>query len=260
VTRELSRSSRKKVQSLTELLQLTGCADVNDLQALIESEMSTDPLFVDMGADMTSLQFYTESSGYELPWPFEVGRFWRAIDDLNTDLLHHAEAQGLPEWDSAQAAARDDDPHSIIGDATNDLAEFFGLGLDTFVDHVGGGWFPQDDSELVGLHEQTYRWYGSGQPLQVLLGIGRDEAVVAEPIEHGAGLAGPAWLERGRAEHVLLRREGTLRRLSEQVRDMETLVRSDLHFCAGCRVVLSRGRANQQCRSCLGRYYGMIVD
>lgn len=246
-----SRASRRQVRHLDDLLRLTECADLTGLVELVDSQMQMQPLTLDVQADDQRIEAHTEAGGYTLDLPIPLGRFWRTVDLMDADLEHRAAAEQLPGWESP----RDEDE-----DLTAILADFFDTSLPEFVDHVGGSWHAQSPDDLVGLNEAEYRWYGSGHPMQVLLGIGTDEAVVAEPIITWAGLRGPATVERGRAAAVHLRRRDTLRRLSEEVRDTESWVRSQLTFCPGCRTTLGRGPGSDYCINCLARYFGTIVD
>lgn len=247
-----SRSSRKQARDLPGLLRLSGCADLDELRALVDSQMDMRAHTLVVQADEGGVELGTESGGYELRWPVALGRFWLTVDLMDRDLEHRAASEQLPAWSGNSG----DDSE----DVTDLLADFFGTSLQEFVMHVGGGWQVQDPDHLLGLNETEYRWFGSGRPLQVLLGIGTDEIVVAEPVEFGAGMAEPARVERQHAEGVQLRKRDTLRRLSEKVRDTETLLRAQLTFCAGCRSVLSRGRAADFCRDCHARYFGTIFD
>ncbi len=246
-----SRASRKQVRHLDDLLRLTECANLAELVELVDSQLQMRPLTLDVQVDDRRIEAHTEAGGYTLNLPVPLGRFWRTVDLLDADLQHRAAAEQLPGWSSPR------DEHE---DLTGLLADFFDTPLQAFVDHVGGGWHAQDPAQLIGLNEAGYRWYGSGAPMQVLLGIGTDEAVVAEPILTGLGLHGPATVKRGRAVSVPLRRRHTLRRLSEEVRDIEAWVRSQLTFCPGCRVTLGRGGGSTYCVDCLARYFGTIVD
>ena len=249
---DTSRASRKQVRHLDDLLRLTACADLSELVELVDSQMEMRPLCLDVQIDGRQIWANTEAGGYTLDLPVPLGRFWRTVDLLDVDLEHRAAAEELPQWSSPR------DEHD--DDLTEILADFFETTLRDFVDHVGGGWHSQDPEHLVGLNEVDYRWYGSGKPLQVLLGIGTDEAVVGEPILTESGLRGRATVERGRAIAVPLRRRVTLRRLSEEVRDVETWVRSQLTFCPGCRVTLGRAAGSDYCVPCRARYFGTIVD
>jgi hypothetical protein len=246
-----SRTSRKQVRHLEDLLRLTECVDLPELVEFVDSQMQMRALTLDVQADDNRIEALTEAGGYVLDLPVPLGRFWRTIDLLDADLEHRAAAEQLPGWTSEKSEQED---------LTALIADFFDTSLHDFVDHVGGGWHAQDPDHFVGINEAEYRWYGSGTPMQVLLGIGTDEAVVAEPVLTGPGLHGPATVARGQAASVWLRRRETLRRLSEQVRDTEALVRSQLSFCPGCRVTLHRGRASEYCVDCLARYFGTIVD
>lgn len=246
----VSRSSRRQAGDLAGLLRLTACADLDELRELVDSQLEMQALTLVVQADGAGVELGTEVGGYELAWPVALGRFWRTVDLMEADLEHRAAAEQLPTW-----SGHDDDE-----DVTDVLADFFQASLQDFVMHVGGGWRAQEPDHLLGLNESEYRWFGSGRPLQVLLGVGTDEVVVAEPVELGPGLAGPARVERGRAESVHLHKRQTLRRLSEQVRDTEAFLRAELHFCAGCRAVLQRGRPADFCRDCHARYFGTILD
>lgn len=248
----VSRSSRRQARDLPGLLRLADCANLDELYELVDSQMDLRAHTLVVQADDNGVELGTEAGGYELPWPVVLGRFWRTVDLMDDDLEHRAAAEQLPEWSG-------NDRHDSE-DVTDVLADFFDTMLQEFVMHVGGGWQVQDPDHLIGLNEAEYRWFGSGRPLQVLLGIGTDEVVVAEPVETGPGLAGPARLERQHAESVHLRKRDTLRRLSEAVRDTEALLRAQLSFCAGCRAVLHRGRPADFCRDCHARYLGTIID
>jgi hypothetical protein len=245
-----SRSSRSQVRHLADLLRLTACSDLPELVELVDSQMQMRPLTLDVQANDVRIEAHTEAGGYVLELPILLGRFWRTVDLLDADLEHRAAAEQLPRW-SAQGRNED---------VTVLLAEFFDVILQEFVANVGGRWCAQDPDELVGLNEAEYRWFGSGVPMQVLLGVGTDEAVVAEPIMTAAGLRGPARLERGRAESVLLRRRDTLRRLSEHVRDMEAFVQSQFTYCPGCRTTVARGGSGDVCVDCHWVYFGTIFD
>jgi hypothetical protein len=250
VTDATSRSSRKQIRNLADLLRVTGCTDVPDLQASVDAALRMDPLELSVHADDVRVEVSTGATGYNLDLPITLGRFWRAVDDLGADLLHLAEVKRLPDWS----------PESENKDRTEWLADFFAASVHEFVSHVGGRWHSLEPTALGGLNEIVHRWFWSGEPMQVLLGIGIDEVVVAEPIVIGPGYLGPGGVEQGRASAVRLRRGDTLRKLSEEVREMEAWVQSQLTFCPYCRTTFGRGPAGLTCRDCLEVYFQTIVD
>ncbi len=197
-----SRSSRRLIRTWEDLLTVTECQDQQELHELIDSE--TTPHWWLVRADPVEgvVQLELNYAGYDLTLPFTLGKFWRSVDSLNEHELHRLDMEQLPEWrDESEATS----------DVTWLLADFLGVHLSDFVDHVGGGWHPQDGSYLEGQGEVTYRWFASGEPVQVLLGFGVDEVVVAEPVQLPLGYYGPARVEQGLAHAVELRRARTLR-------------------------------------------------
>ncbi len=63
-------------------------------------------------------------------------------------------------------------------DWTAELAERFAIPLVDFLDVVGGGWSPVD-IDPADAHDID--WFVSGDPVQVMLGVGGDEVVITTP-------------------------------------------------------------------------------
>ena len=69
-------------------------------------------------------------------------------------------------------------------DVSHVLADLLGTTADAMADEIGGGWrhAPAPDSdEQPGSDDQRRSWFVSGEPLQVMVGVGHRDVCVAEP-------------------------------------------------------------------------------
>lgn len=203
----------RSIASLDELMQALGCDDLDDLADYVEEHVvevgevwwnwypSGDAVVGDLGNE------YVGHVSLEVTMPTTLTMFHEVLEALSQRLEYRRAASELPtedyseeEWDEGSTARA--------------LAAFFDVDLHTFATALGEDWRPVEGSRLVGEKDQPLRWFGVGEPLRVLLGIGEDYATLAKPIQT-TGVADDA--EALECEHptdVELRTATTLDRLA----------------------------------------------
>ena len=178
------RSTRERVTDGERLLALTESSDWNDLEQ--EASVWAAPygphclLTPDDEDQYVTLQ--VDNAFYaHLEYPFTLARFWRFVSDTYRVASRYEQILALPELETHGG-----------GDVTTALADFFHVSLRTFVSHMGGGWRCGDPGRLPeylwGEHP-VERWYVSGRPAAVGLGLTAAYAVVADPTGSSQGEA-----------------------------------------------------------------------
>jgi hypothetical protein len=168
----------------------------------------------------------------------------------------------------------DVDPSSATDDAmdhdgTAALAEILGLLQSDFLAAAGGAWraFALDPATLADPQEDigSYRWFISGEPPQVLLGISKggvpDVAVVATPspvpLVYGRGTN---YAPLGTRVHVDRFEPGWLEQLAAAVRDVGQRRRKSFFWCSICRIANGPEDRHESgiCNGCAEQYFGVV--
>lgn len=253
------RRSTIPVRNLEELLRLTDCSNVQDLEQLVETRVddvaSEDFGYyaVRVGHAGCLLDIRVHNRGIGLEYPFPHGDFWETIDEL----AEIAEKEILVKVTF--------DHHGFIDseDFTNELAGFFDVTPEQILDHLGGGWRPVEASDFDVPAGTRVNWYGAGDPLQVAISFGPDTASVAVPVEIPIGLLGPAHIEYTDVVDVELHTETTLEELEQSIDAALRHARKQMTHCHGCRRYqrISQSRDGRRyCRDCMTLYFGLIID
>jgi hypothetical protein len=158
-------------------------------------------------------------------------------------------------------------PDATDDDLTAALAETFGLQQWDFLAVAGGAWtaFALDPDTLGNPQEQnaSYRWFISGEPPQVLLGIPdggvQDVAVVATPVPIVIGW-GTNYAPLGTRVHVDRHESGWLENLGAAVRDISQRRRKSFFWCSMCRTANGPEHRHQPgiCNGCAAEYLGVV--
>lgn len=147
-------------------------------------------------------------------------------------------------------------PHVL----TQGLAERFDMTLAEFVDLAGGGWRQVRSATLQ--EDFPLRWYGAGEPLQVLLGLDRSLVVVGTPEETLPGLVGPGRLRAVDIVSIETTAEGWRNALRDAVAWAVERSRRDVYWCHGCRTMTHAcavlGYKAAYCPACQEQYLGII--
>ncbi len=78
------------VVSLPDLLHHTGCADLDELGALIDGDADVE-MWVDEMAD--GIEVRTSRTGTDLGCPFTMAHFWNVVAEAKGDEVRHLEAE-----------------------------------------------------------------------------------------------------------------------------------------------------------------------
>jgi len=119
---------------------------------------------------------------------------------------------------------------------------------------IGGGWHSLDPAglgEWLDGEEEIARWYGSGDPVQVLVGLATTAAVVAvpDPDHHGCAKDDGTWHSR-----IELGTSGQFNALSSAVSSAWQERHADLWSCRGCRRHLAPEPRKRTCTECRAAY------
>lgn len=254
----IATASRRVIRNVGELLRLTESATLRELER--EASWWADPdgrvygMFYTAGRPAAEWEDsadpdYKEllesgdiglDNGWHQEWvdfPITVAQFWKFVVTCYVGLVRGADLDGLPDWLDDEA-----------GDVTHELAGFFGVGTPALIGSIGGGWQPVEPTHLYEWFddERIKRWYSSGNPRLVLLGLTAATAVVEVP--H------PQYPERALEQRNLwvdLSSRSTLRDLAKCI-GVAVLVREAMLVrCPGCRQQLGpeQERVCERCRT-----------
>lgn len=244
-----ARRTRERVRDLDELLRLTCSLSLADLEELITDQLTVqdDLEVVVEETGPSEICVIVGSTRQHLAFPFTLSVLWRTVEALDNSAWHWTQAYRLQDLTGEQ-------------DCTRALSEFFGVSELEFARAAGSNWWPQSQDSLQAHGEAVVAWFVSGQPAQVLLGIGANYATVAMALPRRAGLAGPACVEQGEPHEVRLREKNTLKRLGRAVRTSAASRRVSFGFCESCRKLQAYGGSTPWCWECMERYEGYIWD
>ena len=123
---------------------------------------------------------------------------------------------------------------------------------------LGAAWHRVRSADLDSRRD----WYVAGEPLQVLLGLTDDDAVVGVVEVEPFGYMGPGRLRADRmSTPVALREQGAIAAVKRRLQAAERRRRSDFGYCKICRRHLPPELGGGgECRECLTMYFGMIID
>lgn len=237
---------------------MTGCSDVAELEEVVESRVdavaSEDIGYytVRVSDDRAVLEVRVHTRGIGLEYPFPLGGFWEAVDEL----AEVAENAILAEVAFGHDSFIDSEVF------TNQLADFFDVPPAEILHHMGGGWRPIEEAEPKA-RDRGPCWYGAGDPLQVAVHIGADSAAVAVPVEVPSGLFGPGHVEFRDTVNVDLRTATTLEELGLAIDVALRRARRQMAHCQGCRryrQIFQSHEGRRYCRDCMTCYFGLIID
>ncbi|MDP9183892.1 MAG: hypothetical protein M3P04_14095 [Actinomycetota bacterium] len=225
---EANRLSRALVSNWDDLLRLTGCADAEQLDELLDGEVETSAA-IDLDSDGVTIG--VDWRKWEsLAFPFPIRAFWTALYSLEAENWRHSAVVSLTEYDED-----DEDPD----DCSRELGRFLGLKNVVFRQLVGGHWTPQDPA-IVDLEldeddpdSEDQRWFGSGEPVQVLIGVLAEWVLVASPsiTREGDNFYRTATVVRT----IRLGQSATLHSLAATIRRTQRRRQRSLRYCQCCR-------------------------
>jgi hypothetical protein len=237
----------RPIQNLDELLVALGFPDLSYLDDYIDSRL--DHTYGDdceFGDDYFVL--FSSAFGpihHSLNFPMTLEQFEKSMTELDWRM----------HWMYlALNASQDPDDFISEADTTARLAAFFDSSPVDFARTVGGGWYPVDGSQLVGHNQTPYAWFGAGEPVQVILGLGEEYVSVLTTgadeygLEVGEEVSGEPYVD------VVLREASTVPSLGEAVSEALNESRRNWDYCAGCRAhtVVSEVKhpSGRFCESC----------
>ena len=147
-------------------------------------------------------------------------------------------------------------------DVTDTLAQFLQASRENVLQSIGGAWYRMDVVAPVGDRARRRQWFGSGAPLQVLIGLSPSSVLVAAPQfqwEDTHALT----LKAGHVTGSYDRVQGVdVETLSKSVREAEELRRAMFGYCRYCRGFTGPeqgwSREEPTCYSCMERYLGFV--
>lgn len=240
------RRTRHLVNGVEQLLAMTDMPSVEEL-SVQASHWANDygsysPIMLD--DDETSMRFYHGWHWAWLDFPFTLAAFWGAVEVAHRVVERHDQIRELPEVGDGYTEA----------EVTAELATLFGVTIPHLVRAIGGGWYACDVGllgEWLDGEEEIARWYGSGTPVQVYLGLATTTAVVAIPDPARAGRTKDELTWHAR---VPLGTRSQLTELSEAVRSACEERHHDLWTCPGCRSHIAPERRRRVCDTCRSTY------
>jgi hypothetical protein len=137
------------------------------------------------------------------------------------------------------------------------IAEVLDLTDDDVLCALGGGWRPAE-SPLLGLHAGG--WFVTGEPMQVLLGVGGSTLTLARMVLRWDGPGTATIAATGEREFA---REDVLYQpelLVETIEEMAGKSRKTFRWCRTCRTV-NRPEDMQdrlECMACASEYRGVV--
>jgi len=141
-------------------------------------------------------------------------------------------------------------------DDTAVLAAQLGLSVWELVQAVGGAWHRR----IVRVGGEGLRWFGAGDPLEVLLGVGQDRVSVATPDPAWDGVATLA-LDAGPPRCTIDRSApDLLRTLAGAAAAATGARRATFSFCAYCRDLVGPEHKHdaEVCMGCAVEYLGVV--
>jgi hypothetical protein len=137
------------------------------------------------------------------------------------------------------------------------IAEVLGLPDDDVLRALGGGWRPVEDP-LLGL--QSGGWFVTGEPMQVLLGVGGSTLTLARVVLRWDG---PGTVTMGATDERELAREDVLYQpelLAETVEELARKSRKTFRWCRTCRTVNRPEHMNDrlECMACASEFRGAV--
>jgi hypothetical protein len=148
-------------------------------------------------------------------------------------------------------------------DVSYELADLLGTTTEAMADEIGAGWRRApltSDKQLYPWDDRPRRaWFVSGQPLQVMIGVGHGDVWVAEPDvqwhDHRPVLAPAPTL----ATHALAT-IGTGGPLRDAVQRAEQQRRATFGYCRYCRELTAPEHqfADDVCQGCSSRFLGVV--
>ena len=142
------------------------------------------------------------------------------------------------------------------GDALGELAALLGVAPERLLAVTGGGWVP---AEVPAAHPPGARWFASGVPVQVLLGLAGRTLAVARPVPRWHGAAGLVTealdVEELAVDDVELTPEVVTAAVDRAVRRR----RGSFRWCPLCRELTPPEWSHDRhsCSDCAVRYRGV---
>lgn len=238
--------TRHVVRDHRDLLRLTNAESMDELSMEASVWANNMGPYGEMylDDDEASVRMY---AGWQYAWldfPFTINHFWNWVAETHRVLERHERIRDLPDCHEGYTEV----------EVTQELADFFGVPAPKLVSLIGGGWYPLDPAELgewLDGVQEIARWYGSGDPVQVLLGFATTAAVVAvpDPTHPGRAKDDGSWHAR-----IELGATGQLHALSEAVSGAWHDRHADLWSCRGCRRHLAPELRKRTCPECRATY------